>query len=315
MYTYITRRFLQIIIVILCITIFSFILTVVIPGNAVLALIGPEGASEEYIQYMEHKLGIDQPIHIRYYHWFSGVITGKLGISSRTRQPVALMLWQRLPVTIELILMSVVISVIVSLFSALISVRYYGSWPDNLILIITSAATAIPRFWIGMMLMLVFSVKFRILPSGGFIPISDGIGKNLSSMIMPVIALTPILFASLTRQLRSSMIEQLQEDYTRTARSKGVKESVVLRKHVLRNALIPSISVLGLTLGRLVGGSVIIEVVFSLPGVGKLIMDGLLFRDIAVVQIGLLILGTSVCFMNFVADLMYAVVDPRIRYK
>lgn len=315
MYAYITRRFLQIIIVILCITIFSFILTVVIPGNAVLALIGPEGASEEYIQYMEHKLGIDQPIHIRYYHWFSGIITGKLGISSRTRQPVALMLWQRLPVTIELILMSVVLSVIVSLFSALISVRYYGSWPDNLILIITSAATAIPRFWIGMMLMLVFSVKFRILPSGGFIPISDGIGKNLSSMIMPVIALTPILFASLTRQLRSSMIEQLQEDYTRTARSKGVKESVVLRKHVLRNALIPSISVLGLTLGRLVGGSVIIEVVFSLPGVGKLIMDGLLFRDTAVVQIGLLILGTSVCFMNFAADLMYAVVDPRIRYK
>lgn len=305
----------RIIIIVFCITVFSFILTVVIPGSAALALIGPEGASEEYIQYMEHKLGVDQPIYIRYYNWASGIITGELGISSRTRQPVALMLWQRLPITLELIIISIVISVIASFFSALMSGRYFGSWFDNLILFFTTIGISIPRFWVGMMLVLVFSIKFNIFPSGGYISINNGIGKNLSSMILPAIALSPIIYASLTRQLRSSVIEQLKEDYVRTARSKGAEESAVLYKHVLRNALIPSISILGLTTGRLVGGSVIIEKVFSLPGVGNLIMDGFLFRDTAVVQIGLLIVGTSVCFMNFAADLLYAFVDPRIRYE
>lgn len=285
----------------------------ILPGDPSLAVVGSEGASEEMIKIVRQELGLDQPVVVQYFKWLGALVSGDFGISIRTRVHVLTLFGQRLPLTLELLGLGILFALLVAIPMGILSALKPNTWVDTAGTILSVSGVAMPQFFLGMLLILLFPIWLGWLPSSGYVPPAESLAGNLKGMILPAISLGSVVAAEIMRQLRSSMLEVLNEEFVQTARAKGASEFMVIIKHVLRNALIPVVTLLGMRIGRLIGGIVIIEVVFSLPGIGRLLMNAVLFNDFPVLQTGFLLVALAVTFLNLLADISYSFLDPRIR--
>jgi len=305
MLQYVIKRLLYTVPVLIGISILLFIMLRALPGDPAQVLAG-ELASQEDIQNVRVQLGLDKPIYVQYGRFLFRLSHLDLGRSARTQNPVIEEIWARLPNTFLLAVVATVLACLVGIPAGIISAIRPYSWLDNLV---TSAALfgiSMPVFWLGLMLVVVFSVVLHWLPAGGT--------GGVQHVILPSVTLAAFVVAFIARMTRSSMLEVLNQDYITTARSKGLKEKVVIIRHALHNALIPIITVIGLQFGMLLGGAVLTETVFAWPGLGRLIVDSILARDYPMIQGVILIFGLLYVLVNLVVDLLYALVDPRIRY-
>ncbi len=312
---YLLRRLILLIPTLLGISALVLVLMRLLPGDAVDVLVGPElvlGAEQRKALY--RLFGLDAPIHIHYVNWLVEVVQGNLGLSVRTAQPITKLILQRLPVTIELTLLATALAWLVAIpLGVLSAVRRNGA-VDFVAHISGLIGLSVPNFWLATMLLLVSSLYFGWQPSLIWVsPFKDLLG-NLQQMLLPVLSLSAVLMAVVMRQMRSSMLEVLSQDYIRTARSKGLRERIVLARHAFKNAAIPVITVQGIQVGFLLGGAVVIEQIFGMPGIGWMVLNGIYQRDYPVVQGGVLFVAVAFVLVNLAVDLVYAYVDPRIRY-
>lgn len=315
MTVYIARRVASMVPVVFLISVMAFSLVLLLPGDAALAILGESGARDEArYQALRDQLGLDDPIPVRYLSWAADALRGDLGTSIRTREPVAQAVMRRLTPTLHLTTFALVIAVAVALPIGIASAVRQRTWFDSAGTLFALAGLAVPNFWLGILLIYVFSIWLRWLPPSGFVPIWEDPLQSLRLLLMPSLALATGLMAIVLRQVRSAVLEVMREDYVTTARSKGLAERRVVNVHALRNALIPVVTVIGLQLGRLFGGAVTIEIVFSIPGMGRLAVDSIFFRDFVMVQAIMLVLALAVLLASLVTDVLYAVLDPRIRY-
>jgi peptide/nickel transport system permease protein len=314
MIVFIVRRIFQTFITLLTLSVIVFIITMQLPGDPALALLGEQGASQELIEHYRDKLGLNQPIYIQYFKWLQSFVKGELGRSIRYKAPVSELFAQRLPVTLQLLIMGIFFALIISVPLGIISAILPNTRFDNICTIVAVSGVSIPGFFTGIILIFIFSIWLRWLPSAGYTAITEDFWMNIKSTLMPSFALGIALSAELMRHLRSSFLETFQEDYIRTARAKGLKEYKVILKHAGKNSLIPVITLLGMRIGRLIGGVVVIEEIFVLPGVGRLLMSAVLTQDYPVIQTGIILIAFVVVVLNLITDICYSYLDPRVRY-
>ena len=279
-------------------------------------IIGDRSAgSPELYASLRRDLGLDRPVYVQYFDWLGRVLQGDLGRSTRDREPIVNGMKIRLPITLELSALAMLLSLVIALPAGIIAaVRPNGVW-DMLGSVVALGGIAMPSFFLAILLIYWLAVSLHWLPPSGFERFSDSPGRNLLLMILPAITLGLGLAGPLMRQVRSGLLEVLGQEYVTTARAKGLPPRVVLIVHALRNALIPIITVIGLQVGRLLGGTVIVETMFGIPGIGRWAVDSILLRDFPVVQAVCLVMAVGVLLANLLADLIYAVVDPRIAYR
>jgi peptide/nickel transport system permease protein len=315
MLTYLGRRLLLTLPALFGVALVVFLLMRAIPGDVVTQLIGlGEGVSEERMAELRRIFGLDLPIHVQFAQWFGAALQGDLGSSLRTGRSVAGDLALRFPVTMQLSLMSLGIALLLAVPIGVFAARHRGRWPDYLGSAFVLVGLSVPSFFLGILLILLFSLQLGWLPPAGYVPFAEDPLENLRRMILPSLSLGLILAAATTRIMRSAMLEVLNRDYVRTARAKGANERDVTLKHALRNALIPVVTVVGLQFGSLLGGTVIIEQVFSIPGIGRFALEGINLRDYPVVQGAVLVIAAAFVFVNLLVDVLYAFIDPRVRY-
>jgi peptide/nickel transport system permease protein len=292
-----------------------FVLLRFIPGDVVDVLVGSElTMSPEARATLRKLLGLDAPIHVQYATWLWDLARGDLGNSLRGGQPVLQLILLRLPITAELAVLSLLLSVVLAIPLGVVSAVRRNSWLDFFSRLLGLIGLSLPSFWFATMLILVASLYFKWLPPVIFAALTQNPAENLKQMLLPTISLALPLMAITTRMTRSAMLEVLQQDFVRTARAKGLRERAVVYRHALRNALIPVVTIVGIQLGHLFGGAVVIEQIFGLPGIGWMLLNGIYQRDYPVVQGGILFLATAFLVLNLVVDLLYAYLDPRIRY-
>ena len=312
MLQYLLKRLAAIIPTVFFVTVIIFGLQQLLPGDAASILAG-ENQDPEVIAYLQKKMHLDQPLPVRYAYWISGVFHGDLGESMRIQQPVLDLLKEKLPVTLQLAAMAMVIALLIGIPAGIVSAVGKDSAWDYLANVIALWGLSTPNFWLGILMILVFSVQLGWLPASGYVSPFEDLGANLAAMIMPAFVLGNAIAAVLMRHTRSAMLQVLNADYVRTARAKGLTERRVVLKHALRNALTPIITLGALEFGTLLSGAVLTEQVFSIPGFGKLIVDAVFNRDYAVVQGVVLFTSSVYILLNLLADLAYFVVNPRLR--
>lgn len=311
---YISRRVLAMIPVAFFISLIAFGLLYLLPGDPAMAILGEERAGDKSAyEALRRQLGLDDPIHIQYGRWLGSLLSGDMGTSIRTQEPIVKMVARRLPVTIELGILAVLLGAAIALPVAVISAIRPGSKLDILGTLFAMSGVAMPSFWLGILLIFLLSLWLMLLPPSGYVSPLEDLGANLKMMIMPCVAMGTSLAAVIMRQARSALIEVLAEDYITTARSKGLKEWAVVGRHALKNALMPVVTVIGLQVGHILGGAVVTETIFAVPGVGRLLVDSISFRDYPVVQAAVLVMALGVLFSSLVTDLLYAYLDPRIK--
>jgi peptide/nickel transport system permease protein len=294
------------------VSIFVFALQQLLPGDPAEALAGEE-RDPQVIEYLRAKYRLDQPIHIQYMHWLGAVLQGDFGISIRTRLPIGSTIVSKLPITIQLALMAMLVAICIGIPAGIVAAVWRGSRWDHGANVAALSGLSIPNFWLGIMLILLFSVQLGWLPSGGYVSPFTDLRANLAGMILPAVVLGTGNAAVLMRHTRSAMLGVLRQEYIRTARAKGVHERVVILKHALRNALVPVVTLGTLQFGELLAGAVLTEQVFSIPGFGKLIVDAVFSRDYAVVQAVVLCVAVGFLVMTLVADIAYVLLNPRLR--
>jgi peptide/nickel transport system permease protein len=309
--SFIGRRLLIAIPTILLISIFVFFLQKLLPGDPVLALAG-EDRNPEILEFLREKYRLNDPLYMQYFHWIGKALQGDLGMSLRTRQPVLELLGQKLPVTLQLATMALIIAVMIGIPAGIISAYHKGTWIDWLANIVALSGLSVPNFWLGIMMILLVSVKLGWLPASGYQPFFEDPLQSIRTMLMPAFVLGTGLAATLMRHTRSAMLGVLQSDYVRTARAKGLVERTVVIKHAMRNALIPIVTVVTLLFGELLAGAVLTEQIFTIPGFGKLVVDAVFNRDYAVVQGIVLCTAIAFILMNILADALYRVLNPRM---
>lgn len=313
---FIIRRLIIMVPVVLLVTMIAFSIILLLPGDPALAILGEELARDKQLyQALRDELGLDRPIPVQYFDWLTKALRGNLGISVRNRQPIVEAIQQHLPPTIELSFIAMIISLIIAVPVGIISAVRPNSIEDMVGTVIAMVGVAVPHFWLGILFIYAFAVYWRILPPSGYVSIFDDPGQNLKLMLMPAFTLGLGMGATVMRQIRSSLIEVMQQEYIVTARAKGLRENLVVTRHALKNALIPVVTVIGLQVGRLFGGAVVTETIFSIPGAGRLAVDSIYFRDFPVVQAVILVMAVAVLFCNLAADVLYAYIDPRVRYS
>jgi peptide/nickel transport system permease protein len=316
MATYIMQRVLQMIPVMILATIISFSIIFLLPGDPALLILGDQLASDRSVYEAKRaELGLDRPVAIQYLDWLGKTLRGDLGISTRDRQPVIQGIRERLPVTLQLAALAMLLALAISLPAGIISALRPNSKWDIVSSLVAFSGIALPNFWFGILLIYLLAVVLRWLPPSGYVPFTEDPVQNLVRMIMPTITLGLGLSAVLMRQTRSSLLEVLHQDYMTTARAKGLGQRVVVLRHALKNALIPVVTVIGLQMGLLFGGAIITESIFSIPGIGRWAVDSITNRDFPVVQAVSLVLAVGVLFASLVADIAYAYIDPRIHYR
>jgi peptide/nickel transport system permease protein len=303
--TYIVRRLILLLPVLLGVSLVSFGLLQLVPGDPALILAGEE-ATEEVLARIRHEYGLNQPLPVQFLAYLRHAVTGDLGVSIQSRQPVAALLGQRFPFTLKLAFLAILVSATLGVVAGVIAATRRNSTLDLAALLGSLVGISLPIFWLGLLAILVFAVKLRWLPAGGT--------GTLAHLILPALVLGAASSAVIARTTRASMLEVLRQDYVRTARAKGVEERLVIYRHALKNAMIPILTVFGLEFGYNLGGAVLTETVFSLPGVGRLIVEGIFARDYPVVQGALLLVATTFVLVNLLTDVAYAFFDPRIRY-
>jgi peptide/nickel transport system permease protein len=277
----------------------------------VLALAG-EDRNPEILEFLREKYRLNDPLYVQYFHWIGKALQGDLGMSLRTRQPVLELLGQKLPVTLQLATMALIIAVMIGIPAGIISAYHKGTWIDWLANIVALSGLSVPNFWLGIMMILLVSVKLGWLPASGYQPFFEDPLQSIRTMLMPAFVLGTGLAATLMRHTRSAMLGVLQSDYVRTARAKGLVERTVVIKHAMRNALIPIVTVVTLLFGELLAGAVLTEQIFTIPGFGKLVVDAVFNRDYAVVQGIVLCTAIAFILMNILADALYRVLNPRM---
>ncbi len=312
MTAFLLRRFLQTLLVAFLVSVLVFSIILLIPGDPATAMLG-ELANEEDIALLKRKLGLDQPLYMQYLHWIGNALQGDLGRSMHTRFPVTELIARALPYTIQLALCGMFLAVVVGIPAGLIAARRHGQSPDMVMRGLTTIGMAMPNFWLGILLILIFGLWLDWLPPSGIVPISESFSGWASSMVLPAVTIAAGFTAVVVRQTRSAFLEVLRTDYIRTARAKGLPEYMVITPHAMRNVLIPVLTVVGLQTGRLLGGAVVTETIFSIPGMGSLIVEGVNGRDFVVVQAGIMVAALGVLGINLLVDVLYGVIDPRIR--
>lgn len=315
MRNYIIKRLLQMIPILILVTWFVFSLLLLIPGDPVRMIIGVgESLDAEQMETIRHELGLDRPIPVQYVSWLGKVLRGNFGKSNHTNRPVIDEIKIRLPVTLQLGIFAWLLSIVIAIPAGIISAVERGSKVDLVATVLSMGGVAIPGFWLGIMLILLFGVVLGWLPTHGFVSLFDDPIKWIRHLILPVFSMGVVGAALNMRQTRSAMLEVLAQDYLRTARAKGLPERMVVWTHALRNSLLPVVTIMGLQVGRMFGGAVVIETLFAIPGMGRLMVDSIFLRDFPIVQACVLIVAVAVLFANLATDLIYAYLDPRIHY-
>jgi ABC-type dipeptide/oligopeptide/nickel transport system permease component len=281
-----------------------FLLIHLVPGDPILQMLG-EGVPAADLQAARHAYGLDLPLSQQYLNYWKGVLHGNLGLSLRYNQSVSKLLAQRYPYTLQLTLAALLVAILLSIPAGVHSARRRNEWDDRTISVVSLFGLSFPNFALGPILILLFSIKMGLLPVSG--------SGSFANLVLPAITMGSALAAILTRMVRTSMLEELNQDYIRTARAKGLSERAVVYRHALRNAMIPVITVLGLQFGALLAGAIVTEKIFSWPGIGRLTIDAVSNRDYYVVQGCILAIGLTYVAVNFMTDLVYSVLNPRIR--
>jgi peptide/nickel transport system permease protein len=305
-------RLLALVPMLIGLSIASFALVHVIPGDPALVMLGGEGTPQQVAE-LRKQLGLDRPLPVRYWEWLTRVARGDLGESLYNRTRVMDELRWRFPTTLSLVCLALLISVVIGVPAGLVSAVYRNSWLDHAARLVTLVSLSMPSFWLGLMLILLFSLKLNLLPVVGYTSVVTDPLAGLRFLLLPSCALGTYLTALLARLVRSSVLEVLGQDYIRTARAKGLRQRAVLLRHALRNALIPAVTVLGINLGILLGGSAVIETLFVLPGVGQLVITALYNRDLPVIQGLILYISVLYVLINMAVDIVYTYLDPRLR--
>ena len=312
MFAYLVRRVATIVPTLIFVSMLIFGLQQLLPGDPAVVLAG-EDRDPNVVAYLRTKLHLDEPLPMRYLYWIDGVLHGDLGESLRMQKPVLALILEKLPVTLELACVAIVIALAIGIPAGIVSaVHRDGVW-DYAANVVALWGLSTPNFWLGIMLILLFSVTLGWLPASGFVSPFENLKANLAALIMPAFVLGNAIAAVLMRHTRSAMLQVLSSDYVRTARAKGLPERGVILKHALRNALIPVITLGAIEFGRLLSGAVLTEQIFAIPGFGKLIVDAVFNRDYAVVQGVVLFTATAYITLNLIADIAYVIVNPQIR--
>jgi len=284
------------------------------PGDPVTTMLSEDLASPQVAQTLRHQLGLDRPLYVQYWLWLDHALHGDLGYSFRSKSRVTSEVLARLPVTIELTLAAMLVSVVVAVPLGTVAALRRNTGVDAAISGVGALGLAMPAFWLGVLLILLFAVRLHWLPPSGYVPPWRGVGPNLRLLILPGLTLAVSYTAVVLRVSRMSVLDVIKADYVRTARAKGIGEPRLVLRHVVRSALIPLITVVALETGRLLGGAVVTETIFALPGIGRLAVDAVVDRDFPVLQAVTLFMALALIAANFVADVLYAWADPRIRY-
>ncbi|MBI1801910.1 MAG: ABC transporter permease [Chloroflexi bacterium] len=310
---FLLKRIVAMVPVLFLVSLIVFFIVHLTPGDPALLMLGEE-ANPQVLAALRHDLGLDQPIPVQYLTWVSKVLSGDLGRSVRTNQPVLEAIIQRLPPTIELTLLAMLVSLSIAIPTGIISATRRNSASDLISTTLALLGVSMPNFFLAILLIFIFSLKLRWLPPIGFTPIAQDLVGNLRGMILPSITLGAATAAVVARLTRSSLLEVLGQEYIRTARAKGLAERMVIYGHALKNAMIPVVTIVGLQIGALLGGAIITETIFVLPGVGRLVVDSIFQRDFPLVQGVVLFLSLVFLVANLVVDILYSFLDPRIRY-
>ncbi|WP_048645575.1 ABC transporter permease [Nitratireductor soli] len=310
---YIIRRILAVIPVMVIVAVFVFLLLRLTPGDPA-AIIAGDMATPAQLERIRTSLGLSDPLHVQFVTWVGLLLKGELGTSLISNTPVTQMIGQRIWPTFNIAVMTIILSVVIAVPMGVIAAWRHRTWVDYAVMAFSVLGFSIPVFVIGYLFIQVFSIELRWLPVQGYAAPTDGFGKFLARAILPCLTLATIYVALIARMTRASMLEVLGEDYIRTARAKGVKETVVLFRHALRNAAVPIMTIIGTGFALLIGGVVVTESVFNIPGVGRLTVDAILARDYPVIQGMILLTSGLYVFINLVIDLSYTFFDPRIRY-
>ena len=306
------HRSLSWIVTLWAVTLIAFFVLEILPGDPALVLLGPD-AQPDTLAALRLQLGLDRPAYVRYGEWILGLLRGDLGISYTYDISVRELIGSRLKVTIPLAVLSMLLATALALALGIYAASRHNKLGDYGVMALTQVGVAIPSFWLGMLLVLLFSLTLRWFSAGGFPGWEAGLWPGLKALVLPVVALAVAQAAVLARVVRASLLDVLNEDFVRTARSKGLTRGQALRRHALRNALIPVVTVIGLQFAHMLAGTIVIENVFSLPGLGRLIFQSINQRDLMVIKNVVVFLAAIVITVNFIVDLFYLAIDPRLR--
>jgi ABC-type dipeptide/oligopeptide/nickel transport system permease component len=307
MYNFVTRRILILVPLLITISILVFSMIQLVPGDPVTMMLGEYSvATADNIQVLREQLGLDKPLYVQYWTYFTSLLQGDLGMSIRSKRPVVEQIVQRLPSTLELTVAGLGFAVVFGVFLGIVSALNHNRWLDRVAVTISLLGVSIPSFWLGLLLISLFSVYLRWLPVTGT--------SGLKSLVLPSLTLGLWAAGPIARFTRSGMLEVMRQDYIRTARSKGLHERTVIWHHMLRNALIPVITILGIRFGQILAGTIIIEAVFARPGLGLMLLNAIVAKDFPLVQGIILFVAAAYVIVNSLVEITYAVIDPRIEY-
>ncbi len=310
---YVVRRLLQAVVVMLGVSIVVFALVHLVPGDPIRTAMGTRFDQQTY-ELLRARHGFDEPLYVQYFTWLASAVTGDLGVSFRSGRPVTTVLLGRLPATLSLAFAAIVVALLIALPLGIVSAVRQGRASDYIATALSQVGISIPDFWMAIMFILLFSLTLGWLPATGYAPLSEDPLTWLRHVTMPAVTLGVVSGSVITRFVRSSMLEAMSQDYTQTARAKGLAERVVVRRHVIKNALIPVVTVTGLQLAFLLGGVIVVEFIFAWPGLGQLLLIAVQSRDYTVLQGAVLLFALIFLIINLVVDLLYAWLDPRIKY-
>jgi len=302
----------QLVPTLLVVSFVAFMLTDLLPGDAALSRLGLE-ATQEQLNAMREEMGLNDAMPLRYAQWLGRAVTGDFGNSLRSGEPVTEVLARRIPVTLQLAFFGTGLAILFGVPLGILAAVRRNSWIDGLANVLALSGMAVPFFWLGLLLIMLFSLRLQWVPPSGYVPFAEDPLQNLRLMALPSLTIAVAFAATLMRQTRASMLEVLNADYVRTAHAKGTVPRHVILRHALRNALIPIITVLGLQMGTLLGGAIVTETVFSLPGLGRMMVDGIYKRDFPIIQGALITIVVAVVLTNLLTDLCYRLVNPRTR--
>jgi len=308
--TFIARRLAQTVVVLFLLSLLIFMLINILPGDPVVMMLGADAYPED-IAALRAQLGLDQPVLVQYGSWLSDVLQGDLGTSIMYDQNVADLIAIRLPITFYMGFMAIILAAVFGTIAGIICAVRRGSFLDQWITVLANTGISVPIFWLGILGIYAFGLKLGWLPIQGFTSPFEDFWLSVKKMIMPVICLSVVPLAAIARQSRSAMLEVIHQDYIRTALSKGLTERTIIIRHALKNALIPIVTLLGLQTRHVVGGSVLIETVFNIPGMGRLLVSSIFDKDFVIVQAAVLVIGIAVCLVNLIIDISYGYIDPR----
>ena len=312
MLSFAIRRLLTGMITVFAVSLLSFFVFNALPGNPAQVMLGLD-ADQSAIENLERELNLDKPVTLRYFYWIGDLLRGDFGFSISYRKPVIQVIADSLPPTLSITLLSIVLTVLISFPLGILSAQKHHKWTDYLITSLSQIGLIIPGFWLGIIFLLIFSVQLNLLPSAGYVSLRVSFFDWLRSIILPSLSLAIISSAVLIRMIRNSIIENMNEDYARTATGKGITQRRVFTKHILKNAMIPVLSLFGLQVASILAGTIIIESVFSIPGMGRLLLYSVQRRDLPVVQGVVIWIAVVTILINFFMDIIHMAIDPRIR--